>query len=59
MRTIAKIDGIVIKYNPELSEYTVQIVGKPETAYFTDDKTDALRTAQVMRTELLNEPRWA
>ena len=57
MRTIAKIDGIVIKYNPELSEYTVQIVGKPETAYFTDDKTDAMRTAQAMRTELLNEPR--
>ena len=50
MRTIAKIDGIVVKYNPALSEYTVQIVGKPETAYFTDDKTDALRT------ELLNEP---
>ena len=57
MRTVAKIDGIVIKYNPEYSEYTVQIVGKPETAYFTDDKTDAMRTAQVMRTELLNEPR--
>ena len=57
MRTIAKIDGIVIKYSPEYSEYSVQIVGKPETAYFTDDKTDALRTAQVMRTELLNEPR--
>ena len=57
MRTIAKIDGIVIKYNPELSEYIVQVSGKPETAYFTDDKTDAMRTAQVMRTELLNEPR--
>ena len=57
MRTIAKLDGIVIKYNPEYSEYIVQIVGKPETAYFTDDKTDALRTAQIMRTELLNEPR--
>ena len=57
MRTIAKIDGIVVKYNPALSEYTVQIVGKPETAYFTSDKTDAMRTAQIMRTELLNEPR--
>ena len=57
MRTIAKIDGIVIKYNPELSEYIVQVSGKPETAYFTDNKTDAMRTAQVMRTELLNEPR--
>ena len=57
MRTTAKIDGIVVKYNPALSEYTVQIVGKPKTAYFTDDKTDAMRTAQVMRTELLNEPR--
>ena len=56
MRTIAKIDGIVIKYNPDYAEYIVQIVGKPETAYFTDDKTDALRTAQIMRTELLNEP---
>ena len=57
MRTIAKIDGIVVKYNHEYSEYIVQIVGKPETAYFTDNKTDAMRTAQVMRTELLNEPR--
>ena len=57
MRTIAKIDGIVVKYNPELSEYIVQVIGKSETAYFTDDKTDALRTAQIMRTELLNEPR--
>ena len=55
MRTTAKIDGIVIKYNPDYAEYIVQIVGKPETAYFTDDKTDALRTAQIMRTELLND----
>ena len=55
MRTIAKIDGIVIKYNHEYSEYIVQIVGKPETAYFTDDKIDAMRTAQIMRTELLND----
>lgn len=40
MRTIAKIDGIVIKYNPELSEYIVQVVGKPETAYLMN-KCDA------------------
>lgn len=57
-RTIRTITGsdhsAKIQYDPELREYRVtvsaqgQIVGPEESAYYTDDKGDAIATAEAM-----------
>lgn len=41
--------GIVkVYYNSELREFCAKLSGYPESDYFTDDQTDAERTAEVM-----------
>ena len=57
-RTIRTITGAdhsaKIQYDPEYREYRVtvlspgQIVGPEESAYYTDDKGDAIATAEAM-----------
>lgn len=46
---------IKIYFNSDLAEYTVKITGKPAATYYTDDKADALSTAQLMRNTLLGD----
>lgn len=43
--------GIAIYFDSDYGEYQVKIKGKPNATYFTDDKADALSTAQAMRNE--------
>lgn len=40
---------ISIYYNSEYGEYQVRVKGNKNATYYTNDKSDALRTAQVMR----------
>lgn len=40
---------ISVWYCDEWQEYQVKVAGKPKATYHTDDKKDALQTAQVMR----------
>lgn len=44
---------ISIYYDSDYSEYQVKIKGQPDATYFTNDKNDALSTAQLMRNTLL------
>lgn len=46
---------VSVWYCEEWSEYQVKVQGKPKATYHTDDKNDALRTAQVMRNTLAND----
>jgi len=40
--------GCSVSYLPECREYRVTLPGRPETAYFTDDRADAVATAEHM-----------
>lgn len=40
---------VSVWYCPEWEEYQVKIQGRPKATYHTPHRTDALRTAQVMR----------
>lgn len=40
---------ISVYFDNELCEYQVRVKGNKKATYFTDDKKDALQTAQVMR----------
>lgn len=40
---------VSVYYDSEYQEYQVRYRGKPEATYFTDDRADALATAQQMR----------
>ena len=40
---------VTVWYCEEFAEYQVRVAGKPKATYHTDDRADALRTAQVMR----------
>lgn len=40
---------VSIWFDDEWEEYQVKVQGKPKATYHTDDKADALATAQVMR----------
>lgn len=40
---------ISVYFDSELGEYQVRVRGNKDATYFTDDKVDAVRTAQVMR----------
>ena len=40
---------ITIKFDEDLGEYQVRVKGNKKATYFTDDKADALATAQHMR----------
>lgn len=46
---------INIYKDSEFNEYSVRIIGKPEADYFTDDKDDALATANIFKENLSNE----
>jgi len=53
MRKI-KVDSLVgspvsVYWNSEYSEYVIKIKGDSASDYFTNDKRDALQTAQRMR----------
>ena len=43
---------VVVRYDTEWQEYTCEIKGSPDATYFTDDKADALSTAEVMLKDL-------
>ena len=42
-------DAVKVFYDDEYEEYRVTVRGKPKATYFTNDKRDALATAQQMR----------
>jgi len=44
---------IKVYYDSDLQEYSVTVQGRPNATYYTDDKQDALDTAQRMRNEYL------
>lgn len=43
---------VSVRWDSEWSEYQVRIAGKPKATYHTDDRDDALASAQRMRNEL-------
>ena len=43
---------VSIRFDTEWDEYQVRIKGQPKATYHTDDREDALRTAQHMRNTL-------
>ena len=43
---------VSVYYDNDLYEYQVRISGKPNATYFTDDKKDAIQTAQKMRNDV-------
>jgi hypothetical protein len=43
--------GITIHRNAGIGEYEVRVKGNPAATYFTDDKADAMSTAQYMCSE--------
>ena len=52
-----KVDSLIgspvsVYFNSEYSEYIVRIKGNSSADYFTDDKQDALQTAQRMRNSI-------
>lgn len=47
---------IAIYYDSEYGEYQVRIKGRPNDTYYTDDKNDAISTAQHMRNNAILEP---
>lgn len=51
----ATLEGspVAIYYDSDYQEYQVKIKGQPDATYFTDDKNDAISTAQLMRNNLL------
>lgn len=42
-----------VYYDTEWVEYRVVVKSKPEATYYTDDKSDAIGTAQCMRDTLM------
>lgn len=40
---------VTVWFCKDWNEYQVKVSGKPQATYHTDDRADALRTAQVMR----------
>jgi len=40
---------ISVWFDAEYDEYQVRVAGNKNATYYTNDKNDALRTAQVMR----------
>lgn len=44
--------AVSVRYDREWEEYQVRVQGQPKATYHTDDRDDALRTAQVMRNTL-------
>ena len=49
MRLIHTVNADVKVYrDAEWDEYVVKVKGKPEASYHTDDKQDALATANIM-----------
>lgn len=47
---------IAIYYDSEYGEYQVRVKGRPNDTYFTNDKADAISTAQRMRNNALLTP---
>lgn len=43
---------VSVRFDTEWEEYQVRIAGMPKATYHTDDREDAIRTAQVMRNNL-------
>lgn len=48
-------DLVKVYFDSDVQEYIVKIKGKPEADYFTNDKSDALSTAQYIRNNELGE----
>ena len=52
MKLIDKITGpngtVRVLWSSEDREFICKLVGKPDADYFTDDETDAKRTAELM-----------
>jgi len=49
LATINAMSNMVCWYTPEYKEFRVRYIGRPEADYFTQDKLDALKTAEYMR----------
>lgn len=43
---------VSVYFDSDLGEYSVKVAGNPKATYFTDDKKDALSTAQYMRNNI-------
>lgn len=43
---------VSVWWDTEWHEYLVKVQGKPKATYHTDDRDDALTTAQLMRNNL-------
>ena len=52
---IATLSGspITVWYSEEYDEYQVKVKGNKNATYFTNDKKDALQTAQLMRNTIV------
>lgn len=51
-RKIKQIGDVVVYRDAEWDEYIVRVGGDPKTDYFTDDKSDAVDTAQYLANKI-------
>jgi hypothetical protein len=54
MKVIRKLELVTVRYNSDWQEYAVTVNGAKDdsSTYFTDNKADAIATAQVMNETL-------
>lgn len=54
IKTLTALNGtkLYVKLDKDVEEYQVQVQGSPDATYHTDDKADALSTADVMLADL-------
>ncbi len=48
LATINAMPNMVCWYRPEYKEFRVRFIGRPEADYYTDDRMDAVHTAEHM-----------